>query len=84
MQWKTSPALFSWQLSSSVLWWLQGAVEEGLGLSSAIITALIHSGTSRSVSNSRRDTLYVQPRCRQYNGTLLLFTQECMMCFLPV
>lgn len=81
MQWKIPPALFSWQLSSSVLWWLQGAVEEGLGLSSAIITALIHAGTPRSVSNSSRDTLCVQPCCRQYNDTLLLFTQECMMCF---
>lgn len=70
-------ALFSWHLSSSVLCWLQGAVEEGLGLSSAIITALIHAGTPRSVSNSSRDTLCVQPCCRQYNGTLLLFTQEC-------
>lgn len=81
MQWKIPPALFSWQLSSSVLWWLQGAVEEGLGLSSAIITALIHAGTPRSVSNSSRDTLCVQPCCRQYNDTLLLFTQECRMCF---
>ncbi|KAK2537735.1 hypothetical protein Q9233_002585 [Columba guinea] len=32
----------------SVLWWLQGAVEEGLGMSSVIITALIHSGMPRS------------------------------------
>ncbi|KFP34148.1 Alpha-2-macroglobulin-like 1, partial [Colius striatus] len=35
-------------LPFSVFWWLQGAVEEGLGLSSVIIMALIHSGMPRS------------------------------------
>lgn len=54
-RWKTSLSLLTAALLFSVLWWLQGAVEEGLGLSSAIITALIHSGMPRSVSTSSRD-----------------------------
>uniref|UniRef100_A0A7M4F193 Alpha-macroglobulin-like TED domain-containing protein n=1 Tax=Crocodylus porosus TaxID=8502 RepID=A0A7M4F193_CROPO len=36
---------------------LMGAVEEGLGLSSAIVSALIHSGMPHSVSTSSLDTL---------------------------
>lgn len=55
-----SLSLLTAALLFSVLWWLQGAVEEGLGMSSAIITALIHSGMPRSVSIISRDGQCVQ------------------------
>lgn len=68
----------------SVLSWLQGAVEEGLGLSSAIITALIHSGMPRSVSISSRDGLCVQPLSRQCTSALPLCAHGHATSFFPM
>lgn len=68
----------------SLLWWLQGAVEEGLGLTSAIITALLHSGMPRSVSIGGRDGLCVRPLSRQCTGTLPSATRGYLTRILPL